>query len=90
MTSGNTFRPQDHRTATKVTVLPVFGRVKQRAEGADLLLEGKDLIGDAIGSAVDDQFFADRLELDLVVRLVAAGLEQFDPAILLQLCESDR
>jgi hypothetical protein len=76
---------QDHRTTPEIAIRPILARIEQRAEASDLGLEGEQLVGDTRRRPMDDQAITNELESDLVVRLVAVGLEQFDPPILLQL-----
>src|SRR6185312_7880929 len=86
-TRHDLFGHQDHRLAAQLSILPVLACIQQRTELANLTLESQYLVGNVFRRAEYDQPLADRLQRDLIVGLVAMGLEQLDAAILLQLGE---
>ena len=69
------FSHQDHGLSRQFAIFPILARIEQRAELADLVLKGQQLIGDAFRRSPDDQFVADRFQRDVIIRLIASGLE---------------
>ena len=89
LTFGSTFSASSTiERLPSAGIAPVLAGVEERAEVADMLAEFQDLVGDLVRRAVDDQIVADAVERDFVVGLVAAGLEQLEPAAFFSLVKS--
>jgi len=73
------FGHQLHRPAAELLVFPVLAGIKQCAEIARDLAEGEDLIDDAVHVARDDEIIDDEIEIQVLVREIAFGLEDFVP-----------
>src|SRR5580698_6773675 len=79
------FRQQRHRAFAEFRIAPVLAGIKQCTKVADLFAKFQQLVGDLVRRAMDDELVANAVERDFAIRLVAPGLEQFEPAAAFQL-----
>ena len=73
-------RHQLHRAPPEPLVRPIVAGIEERAEIADLLAEGEQIVDDLVGSAPDHDLIDDRLRRDRRIGGALVGLEEVRPA----------